>query len=48
MKKHRCVFCGKEIVAYEPGTSLSEEYGFCHTECLYSEAYGEEVPEVLK
>lgn len=48
MKKHKCPFCGKQIVPFEPGTTISEEYGICHTECLYSEAYEEEVPEVLR
>ena len=42
-----CHFCGIHIEPYEPGTSLNEEFGVCHTKCLYDH-WGEEVPDVLK
>lgn len=46
--KRECHWCHEHIEPYQPGTSLSEEFGVCHTSCLYTFGYGEPVPEVLK
>jgi hypothetical protein len=42
-----CYFCHIVIEPYEPGSSLDEEYGVCHTKCLYDHL-GKEVPEILR
>jgi hypothetical protein len=47
MAKLICYFCGEELKPYQPGTSLNEEFGPCHTDELYKH-YGEEVPGILK
>lgn len=43
----QCYFCGEPVAFGEPGSSINEVFGNCHTKCLY-DMRGEDVPEVLK